>query len=144
MGLNQSDVAVLQPDGALLAVRVEPRTGETFPYWTEVGNFTGTSLSASYSNFPNPFAAGRENTTFAFSMRNSGRITLKIVTARWKAVTTLLSDEWRPEGLHQEDEWNGLNGNGIAVQNGVYVAELVVNYDDGTQDRALRKVAVVR
>jgi hypothetical protein len=30
------------------------------------------------------------------------------------------------------------------VRNGVYVAELSVAYDDGTHERLLRKVAVVR
>jgi hypothetical protein len=109
-----------------------------------VGNFSGADLSSSYSNFPNPFAAGRENTTFVYSLHSPGRVTLKIVTARWEEVFTILNDEWRQEGLYQEDTWQGLNGRGITVQNGVYVAELVVKYDDGTQDRVLRKVAVVR
>ena len=46
--------------------------------------------------------------------------------------------------LHQDAAWDGCNGRGVAVQNGVYLAELVVRFDDGTQVRHLRKVAVVR
>jgi hypothetical protein len=59
-------------------------------------------------------------------------------------VTTLIDGELRPAGLHQGDRWNGRNGNGSSVTNGVYLAELEVAYTDGSSARHLRKVAVVR
>ena len=49
-----------------------------------------------------------------------------------------------PAGFHQTDTWNGVNGRGVTVRNGVYIAEIVVYYDDGSRERHLRKVAVVR
>jgi hypothetical protein len=42
------------------------------------------------------------------------------------------------------DRWDGRNGAGSIVLNGVYLAELVVQFDDGSSRRLLRKVAVVR
>ena len=59
-------------------------------------------------------------------------------------VATLLSSVSRAPGLHQEDRWDGRNGVGNAVVNGVYVAELIAHYPDGRSERILRKVAVVR
>jgi hypothetical protein len=46
--------------------------------------------------------------------------------------------------MNQSDLWDGRNGNGSVVRNGVYIAELTVSYDDGSRDRVRRKVAVVR
>jgi hypothetical protein len=59
-------------------------------------------------------------------------------------VISLIENESRPAGLYQADTWDGRNGRGQLVQNGVYIAELVAVYPDGSQERHLRKVAVVR
>jgi hypothetical protein len=56
----------------------------------------------------------------------------------------LLNGEWHGAGLYQNTLWSGRNGLGNAVVNGVYIAELVVDYDDGSSERLIRKVAVVR
>jgi hypothetical protein len=144
VGVASDDVNVVQPDEALLTIRIEPASGSVFPLWTEAGHFTGLSLSGSYANFPNPFAAGREATTFVFSLRDEATVTLQIMTVRGEKVMTLVSSESRAAGLYQEDVWDGLNGRGVTVRNGVYVAELIAKYVDGTSDRVLRKVAVLR
>jgi hypothetical protein len=59
-------------------------------------------------------------------------------------VTELLRNEARPAGFYQNDVWSGLNGNGNPVHNGVYLAEIVAEFSDGSRQRILRKVAVVR
>ena len=123
---------------------IEPADGSVFPLWTEAGHFTGQNLAESYANFPNPFAAGREPTTFVYSLRDDASVTLRIVTARGETVRTIIADTWRTAGLYQEDIWDGLNGRGTTVRNGVYVAELTVRFADGQSERVLRKVAVVR
>ena len=120
------------------------RSGQAFPLWSEAGNFGATSLVASYSNFPNPFAAGREATTFVYYLRAPARVSLRLLTPAGAGVATLLDDAPRPAGLHQDDRWDGRNGRGDAVRNGVYVAELTVRYDAGGTDHTFRKVAVVR
>ena len=59
-------------------------------------------------------------------------------------VKNILQNEQRSAGFYQNDLWLGFNGNGSPVHNGVYLAELVVRYSDGSKERILRKVAVVR
>jgi hypothetical protein len=143
-GFDRSDVGVVQPGGAALSITLTPETGQTFPLWTDTGNFGALSLEKSYANFPNPFAAGRERTSFVYYLPQSGKVTLRIFTLRGDAVATVIRNGARPAGLHQEDVWDGKNGSGDTVLNGVYLAELVVAFDDGQSKRLLRKVAVVR
>ena len=102
------------------------------------------TLASSYSNFPNPFAAGRTSTAFTYVLAQDATVTLQIWTATGDKVTTLIPGQSRGAGLHQDDRWNGLNGAGRPVVNGVYLAELMVSYPDGTHERLLRKVAVTR
>jgi hypothetical protein len=102
------------------------------------------SLEESFSNFPNPFAAGNQLTTFVYYLKGDADVTLKIYTVRGEAVTTIRGGGRRTTGLHQDDVWNGRNGRGVAVYNGVYIAELVVKYKGGGNERLLRKVAVLR
>lgn len=144
VGIDEDGVGVVQPASALLQVNVIPPAGETFPLWTQAGNFTALTLSESFSNFPNPFAAGKAPTTFVYYLARDAEVTLKIYTVRGEEVRTIRGGERRAAGLYQDDVWNGRNGRGVTVYNGVYVAELVVKFDDGASERLLRKVAVVR
>ena len=50
----------------------------------------------------------------------------------------------RSAGMQSGDRWDGRNGAGLVVRNGVYVAELTAVYADGRTERSIRKVAVVR
>jgi len=143
-GIDGDDIGVVQPGSALLQIALAPREGMTFPMWTEAGNFSSLSLEESFSNFPNPFAAGREATTFVYYLPRNARVTLKIWTVRGEAVFTVLQDAYCSAGLHQNLHWDGRNGRGNAVLNGVYIAELAVQFDDGSKGRLFRKVAVVR
>jgi hypothetical protein len=142
--LDAAGVGVVQPASALLQVQVQPAPGTAFPLWTEVGSFGGLTLGESYSNYPNPFAGGRQSTTFAFYLREAARVSLRIVTANGDGVATLLDSAPRPAGMNQSDLWDGRNGVGRVVRNGAYIAELTVVFDDGSRDRVRRKVAVVR
>ena len=144
LGFTAADVGVLQPTNPLLAIAVQAPPGQAFPLWTDYGSFTVANLEKSYANFPNPFAAGREPTHFAYYLPSSGQVTLRIWTARGERVATVLEGASRAQGLHQDDAWDGRNGHGDVVTNGVYLAEIVVKLADGESRRLLRKVAVVR
>ena len=144
LGCDRADIGVAQPLSALLAVAVQPRAGSTFPLWSGAGGFAPADLRGSYANFPNPFAAGRELTRVVYYLRGDARVSLEILTARGEDVVTLLRETAKPAGLHQEDTWDGRNGRGDTVYNGVYLARLTVRYDDGASESLLRKVAVVR
>jgi hypothetical protein len=143
-GILSQGILVVQPASTLLEIQVQPEEQQSFPFWSATGNFSSADLRASYSNFPNPFAAGREETTFAFFLRESARVNLRILTVRGEEVITLMDGESLGPGLHQEETWNGRNGRGDSVVNGVYIADLEVRYADGSNARELRKVAVVR
>ncbi len=142
--LSENGITASPPGGWGQAVRVLPANGYIFPFTTEKGNIGNASLKESYANFPNPFAAGREPTTFAFSLEQEAQINLRILTPHGELVKTILQNEIRSAGFYQNDQWQGFNGNGIAVHNGVFLAELTVQYNDGSKERILRKVAVVR
>ena len=144
LGLTLDDLSARQPEGELVTVRVLPASGQVFPFWTEVGSVSSGGLEASYSNYPNPFAAGREATTFVFALESDASVDLKLYTSRGVLVRTLLSGEALDAGLHQDVCWDGRNGNGDAVRNGVYIADLVVRDASGATTRLRRKVAVVR
>jgi hypothetical protein len=144
VGCDAAGIGVVQPGSALLAVRVEPNAGQAFPFWSEVGNFSELSLAESYSNFPNPFAAGRQETRFAFYLDRHARVTLRVWNGRGERVRSLLEEIPLSAGLYQDTVWDGLNGAGDTVFHGVYLAELIVRFDNGQNQRLLRKVAVVR
>ena len=71
-------------------------------------------------------------------------MSLAIWTPRGERVVGLLDRAERAAGLHQRDRWDGRNGRGVTCMSGVYVAELTVELDDGTRERLLRTLAVVR
>ena len=144
LGIAREGIGVIQPGGALATVAVVAEEGETFPFWTRTGSLVATSLKTSYSNFPNPFAAGRSPTTFVYALASDARVTLRVWTASGDEVVTLLSSAPRSAGLHQQDRWDGRNGAGRVVTHGAYLAELIVEYIGGGRERVLRKVAVVR
>ncbi len=142
--VEAAGIGVEQPASSLLTIQVQAADGSSFPFRTLAGSFAGSTLRESYSNFPNPFPAGRGETTFAFYLRESAVVKLRILTVRGEEVATLLDDASLAAGLHQDRTWDGRNGRGDAVVNGVYVAELDVRYADGAAERERRKVAVVR
>lgn len=142
-GVEQRDIGVIQPEGALFAIEPRAKSGGEFPLLTELGSFGPASLEESYANFPNPFAAGRETTSFVYYLPAEGIVDLRIWTLQGDEVVTLLSAHRIPAGLHQDVVWDGRNGAGDTVRSGVYLAELEVRTAQGSA-RLLRKVAVVR
>ena len=126
------------------SVHVLPASGQSFPMLTAPGSVTPNTLKESFTNFPNPFAAGRSATTIAYYLPEPAEVSLRILTPHGEVVVSLLHQESRAAGLHQEDSWSGFNGQGVTVRNGVYLAEIVTRFADGSTQRVLRKVAVVR
>jgi len=144
LAVADTGIAAGRPGAGLEGIRIVPETGTSLPLVSSLGNLTAANLAASYLNFPNPFAAGHEVTSFAYSLAADARVTLKLYTPHGEAVATVVDGEQRAAGFHQTDTWDGTNGRGETVRNGVYLAEIVVEYADGTRERLLRKVAVVR
>ena len=93
-----------------------------------------TDAEQTFRNYPNPFGIdtqipGEERgvTRFSFLMSSPGNAELSIYTLTGKLVRTLTA-EGLAAGLHNDQlKWDGKNGMGRRVVNGVYVAVLRVN-----------------
>src|SRR6185436_11341083 len=98
IGCRREDIGVIQPASPLLFVTVSSREGQSFPFWTEPGSVAAATLASSYSNFPNPFAAGRTSTAFTYVLAQDATVTLQIWTATGDKVTTLIPGQSRGAG----------------------------------------------
>jgi len=115
-----------------------------FPMATSFTHVLGTDIEKSFTNYPNPFAAGRESTNITYYLAEPARVTLKLLTAWGAPVATLLERVRQTPGLQQSTHWDGLNDDGNAVNNGVYYLVLEVDGDSGDSYEIRRKVGVVR
>jgi hypothetical protein len=89
-------------------------------------------------NYPNPFNPYRTTTNIVFYSPSTGSYSIKIFTITGKIVRTLTGNA-TTEGS-QEVEWDGKNGRGQTVRNGVYVA--VIMPSGGSKQSV--KIAVVK
>ncbi len=130
--------------GSGTAITPVARSG-AFPLTTNAATILGTSLAESFTNYPNPFAAGRDNTRITFVLESESRVTLKLYTLWGKEVTTILDNSTLMAGLHQDSQWDGRTSNGDVVNNGVYYLVLeTFPTNGGSAATVRRKVAVVR
>jgi hypothetical protein len=129
--------------GDTMAVATIENAG--YPLVTVVTHVLGATGETAFSNYPNPFAAGRQSTRVTFFLDAPSRVTLKLYTLWGAPVKTLIDGEKRPAGLHQDTEWTGYTGDGDVVNNGVYYLVLDVEPSGGGSTRTFkRKVGVVR
>jgi len=143
LGLDRDGVGIVQPEDGLLEIRADPAPGQSFPFWTQAASLSPTDLAESYSNYPNPFAAGREVTSIQYVLPGPGRVTLRLYAADGAEVATLLDGEGQGAGLNVA-EWDGRNGRGDTVRNGIYVAWLRAELDGGGSTELTRRIVVVR
>jgi hypothetical protein len=127
--------------GGLVAVL--PDGGTAFPYSSGKTAILGGSVEDGFTNYPNPFAASIERTRITFFMSDAGAVSLRIYTVMGRLVKTLIDNESRSAGLHQDVYWDGRNGIGEPVLNGVYYLVLETRINGGELTYR-RKVSVVR
>jgi hypothetical protein len=125
------------------AVSVATTNGKNFPLFTNSGHILGTSVESAFTNYPNPFAAGREGTTITYYLDKKSTVTLRLFTLWGAPVKTLVDGQTLDAGLHQNVIWDGRNGNGDTVNNGVYHLVLEIDTDD-SHKTIKRKVGVIR
>lgn len=102
--------------------------------------FVDKSFDTSLRNYPNPFPVA-DGTTIAFYSHGGGRVSVDIFTGLGVPVKTITQTIDGP-GL-VEIFWQGRNGDGKNVISGVYLASIVVTYNDGKRDHAIHKIAVL-
>jgi hypothetical protein len=97
----------------------------------------GSALQA--YNAPNPFHAGRETTTIRYQVETSADVEIRIATLRGELVWETRRREETSGPALRALEWDGRNGAGQMVRNGVYVCHVQA----GTRTTRF-KIAVVR
>jgi hypothetical protein len=142
-----ADTADVDVRDAVTGDNLSPRTiGDTgYPLLTGPAHTLGTADETAFTNYPNPFAAGRQNTRITFHLDEPSRVTLKLYTLWGAPVKTLLDGESLQAGLHQDALWWGRTGDGDVVNNGVYYLVLDITPAGGGSSKSFkRKVGVVR
>ncbi|HEY5039183.1 MAG TPA: T9SS type A sorting domain-containing protein, partial [bacterium] len=109
-----------------------------FPMNSNVLLILNPTVADTYGNYPNPFRAGTQSTTIEFYLPAASNVSIVLYDVLGERVLTLLDNQSLGTGL-QRVLWDGRNGMGTYVLNGVYYAQLNVN---GAQQ--LLKIAVVK
>jgi hypothetical protein len=136
------DAAALRAQSDGVAIGVAPTSGATLPYLSPSLHLAAASLTESFSNYPNPFAAGREETHITFNLSGDASVTLEVYDLSGTRVVRLLDRAPLTAGLHDTLRWDGRNGEGEIVRNGTYLLRLLAEGPGG--GKVLRKMAVLR
>jgi flagellar hook assembly protein FlgD len=91
-------------------------------------------------NYPNPFNPEQTSTTLRYSLSKTAQVNIRIYDAGGILVKTLIEGIPMNAGDEQATPWDGRNGSGTIVANGVYF--YVVQSSAG--ERAVGKIAVIR
>ncbi|MEO5569440.1 MAG: T9SS type A sorting domain-containing protein, partial [Bacteroidia bacterium] len=75
------------------------------------------------SNFPNPLT---EKTKFIYTLKSSGKVSLKVFNTIGQIVKTIVRDEFQGPNIYSYD-WSGDNDMGRKLYNGIYYYTLTVN-----------------
>ncbi|MFQ5602113.1 MAG: fibronectin type III domain-containing protein [bacterium] len=82
------------------------------------------TLMADVYNFPNPFRINQSSTTIRYELATAAQVTIEILDVDNKLVKTLVEDEFKRQGEHLEDIWDGTNSKNELVANGVYFCRI--------------------
>ncbi len=131
-------------DGTSMQVQAAP--GDAFPMVSDSVAIRARALAESYINYPNPFAAGRQFTTLEYYLEQDATVSLKIYSIVGEPVRVLLEETRQsPASGTFHIPWDGRNGSGQVVLNGVYFAVLTVKPAAGGETRSLMlKIAVIK
>jgi hypothetical protein len=122
--------------GALVVV--DPASGQPLPVTDSLGNpldgqitsellVVLSSQFAEYAhNYPNPFRAGSQNTNIAYFMQATGNVNVQVYDLTGDLVfeESIPAGDPRTQSGPQETTWDGRNGKGEVVRNGIYVCVL--------------------
>jgi hypothetical protein len=111
-----------------------------FPMVSGLMVFSDGNVADTFGNYPNPFHAGSEDTTIDFYLTNAASsASVEIYDVMGNQVISL-PDPGPLVGL-QKILWDGKNGMGVLVRNGIYFAQLTV---DGNKLSNLVKIGVAK
>jgi len=72
--------------------------------------------------YPNPFSplVANDAVRIHYKPKSDGYVTIKIYDFEMKLVNTILEDAYRDGGVEYDQTWDGTNGKGEIVANGIY------------------------
>ncbi len=143
----QTGGIILELDDASAFEAFERSSGELIAVLSPDGSDFQQVLSApsrlftAVHNHPNPFRAGFESTTISYYLQDDSRVSLRIFTLDGKPVLSRTYSAEEPQGRHglREIQWDGRNGDGRVVLNGVYICKLEAAGTDATFKIAVAK-----
>jgi len=89
---------------------------------------------------PNPF---NPQTTFTFSLLAAGEVTLEIFQSSGRLVARVLDEEALRAGGHRVT-WVAQDAAGEPLASGIYLARLHLRAADGSEERAMQKIILVK
>ncbi|MCB4756618.1 MAG: hypothetical protein LHV69_06250 [Elusimicrobia bacterium] len=117
--------------------------------YSVVGSPTPSENLSGITNFPNPFAAGKESTHIRYILTQDSHVTIRIYTFLGDLVYVA---DFPPGstggmgsslGFTNEIMWDGKNGNKTTVANGVYLMEIRAEGEGGL-NKAIRRIGVLK
>jgi len=124
-------------------------TGEVSITNTEycVRGFAMGGLIEEYSNYPNPFKAGKQETTIRYNLEEAAKVTISIYDLLGQLVRRIEIPKATPGRGEQGTNtvpWNGKNERGIVVANGGYYCVMEADTETGKHIRKARKIMVIK
>jgi hypothetical protein len=114
-------------------------SGQPFDYTSSVfTTASGAGLAATLVTYPNPFSPPAEKIQISYRLSAASEVELKIYTLAGE----LVAEKTYASGAGvNQIEWDGCNGKGEMVKNGVYLA---VIRSAATGETVKQKLAVVK
>ncbi|MBA7527475.1 hypothetical protein ES705_19651 [subsurface metagenome] len=124
-------------------------TGEVSITNTEycVRAFAMGGLIEKYSNYPNPFKAGKQETTIIYDLEENAKVTISIYDLLGQLVRRIEIPKGTPERGEQGTNkvpWNGKNERGRVVANGGYYCVVEADTETGKHMKKARKIMVIK
>jgi len=140
---TEADVDARFLDGTGMLVRA--LLPDAFPMASDSVAIRSQQLEESFINYPNPFAAGRQTTQIEYFLAQDAEVGLKIYSITGEPVRLLVDDVRQSGNRMYRCAWDGRNGAGQVVLNGVYFSVLTVKpAAGGERKQAVLKIAVVK
>ena len=112
-----------------------------------VRGFVAGDVIENYCNYPNPFKAGKEETTIIYDLVEDAKVTISIYDLLGQLVRRIEIPKATPGRGEQgtnEVPWDGKNERGRVVANGGYYCVVEADTETGKHIRKARKIMVIK
>ncbi|MBI4050968.1 MAG: hypothetical protein HY400_00525 [Elusimicrobia bacterium] len=124
-------------------------TVQGFSVFNVIASVTPSQTLSGVTNFPNPFAAGKETTRIRYVLTQDSKVTIRFYTLLGDLVRVLEFEPGSsggtgiPVGYTNEVTWDGKNGGGQTVANGMYIAQIRAESSEGIVTE-IRRIGVLK